>query len=350
MRTRSLLAVVALVPLAALPAVARSAPDDAVRIRTVPEKLFVEDDGVETTIFYHLVIENGGDAAVTIDALTERFVGDPGEERTLTAEQVAKVSRRGTATIEPGGRLVIFGRTHRVEGAGRVERLVIEAGGARFETPVHTYEQKNVFRLPFAGEWLVAVGHRPGEHHRTAADAQAFAWDIMALDEKGRGFRPRAGGGRPRAEDAVTFGLPLLAPAAGTVVRAKDGRRDVDPGPAQFQGGIPEGEDRDVILGNYVVIDHGHGEFSLLAHMRNGSIAVKVGDRVRDGQKVGECGNSGNTTQPHVHFQVMDGPDHIGSTGLPIRFSDYEERRGARTRHVRRGVPRSGAFVRRAPW
>ena len=69
-----------------------------------------------------------------------------------------------------------------------------------------------------------------------------------------------------------------------------------------------------------MIIQHGSAEYSLLAHLRRGSVSVRVGEAVTRGQPVGECGNSGFSTVPHLHFQVQDRPDFFTSLGLPAAF------------------------------
>ncbi len=79
------------------------------------------------------------------------------------------------------------------------------------------------------------------------------------------------------------------------------------------------------LAGNYVVIDHGLGEWGFYAHLAEGSITVRTGDTVEAGQIVGRVGNTGNSEEPHLHFQLMDGPDFLSANGLPVRFSDLPE-------------------------
>jgi len=77
--------------------------------------------------------------------------------------------------------------------------------------------------------------------------------------------------------------------------------------------------------GNHIVIDHGNNEFSLLAHLKNGSLLTKKGDRVEQGQLIAKCGNSGEgSTSPHLHYQLMDHANLLKAKGLPIQFFDYE--------------------------
>jgi murein DD-endopeptidase MepM/ murein hydrolase activator NlpD len=75
-------------------------------------------------------------------------------------------------------------------------------------------------------------------------------------------------------------------------------------------------------VGNGVVIDHGNGEFSLLAHMQPKSLRVKTGDKVKASQVIGLVGNSGNTSEPHIHYHLQDGPDMKTAEGLPAPFSN----------------------------
>ena len=122
--------------------------------------------------------------------------------------------------------------------------------------------------------------------------------------------------------------MPILAPAAGTVVSVHDSEPDHSARRSQLTlASYMLGQPRRVragvgaITGNHVVIDLGRGgPFVLLAHLRRGSPAVEVGERLAAGQRIGECGNSGNSTQPHVHVQVTDSIRWDRAVGLPLAF------------------------------
>ena len=145
-----------------------------------------------------------------------------------------------------------------------------------------------------------------------------------------------AGGARAVAteppERFSAFGSPILAPAAGEVVLAHDGETDhaarrsvltLVPYLLTQASRVRDGAAG--IAGNHVVLALGAGgPFVLLAHLRRGSLLVRVGDRVSLGDQVGECGNSGNSTQPHVHVQATDSIDWPTARGLPIAFVDEE--------------------------
>jgi len=89
------------------------------------------------------------------------------------------------------------------------------------------------------------------------------------------------------------------------------------------------------------VIDHGNGEYSLLAHFRNGTVVPKVGDKVKRGMIVGRCGNSGNSSEPHLHYHLQNGPHFGAAEGLPAQFSDYV----ADGKKTARGEPTRGQKI-----
>ncbi|MFE2044669.1 M23 family metallopeptidase [Streptomyces sp. NPDC059477] len=131
-----------------------------------------------------------------------------------------------------------------------------------------------------------------------------------------------------RNTDFPAFGAPLVSVADATVVRVSDGQRDHlsrNSLPALVYLMIIEATVRELagahrILGNHLVLDLGDGHYALYAHMKRGSVTVREGDRVRAGQLLARCGNSGNSTEPHLHFQLMDGPDPVAARGIPFHW------------------------------
>jgi hypothetical protein len=174
------------------------------------------------------------------------------------------------------------------------------------------------YRLPVEGKWTVLNGPTGDVPHRTAIGlppdgglwlSQRYALDLLFTAEDGLPYR----GDGADNEQYYCFGMPVYAPAAGTVLRAENGVEDNLPGRAN----------PDQLLGNYVVIEHAEGEYSLLAHLKKGSLLVNVGEKVKRGQIVGQVGNSGNSTGPHLHYQLQDGPDMLAAEGLPVRFQGF---------------------------
>lgn len=132
---------------------------------------------------------------------------------------------------------------------------------------------------------------------------------------------------RPPA-DYPAFGAPVFAMIDGTVVRRVDGMRDHRSRSSllAFVYMMVEGMLRELggarfILGNHVVIRGEGGVCAVVAHLQRGSVAVKVGDRVRAGDVIARCGNSGNTSEPHVHAQLMDRSSAWTGQGVPMAFA-----------------------------
>jgi hypothetical protein len=192
------------------------------------------------------------------------------------------------------------------------------------------YETKTRLRLPFEEEWYVYWGgHSMGQNRHAIALDQRFAYDFLILNA-GRSF---AGTGDTN-DDYYCFGLPILAPGEGLVVGAASDLPDNTPGimnPRQP-------------LGNHVILDHENGEFSFLAHLKQGSLRVKVQDRVDAGTLIGACGNSGNSSEPHLHFHLQTTAILFRGEGLPAFFHDYH----VRDKFVARGEPIAGNTVRHA--
>ncbi|MFD4116245.1 M23 family metallopeptidase [Streptomyces niveus] len=124
------------------------------------------------------------------------------------------------------------------------------------------------------------------------------------------------------------FGAPVLAVADATVVQVLNGRRDhltrtSLPALAWMmliESPLRESAGPSWIVGNHVVLDLGDGTYAMYAHLKQGSVTVAAGDRVRAGQRIAACGNTGNSTESHVHFQLMDGPDMDTARGIPFTW------------------------------
>ncbi|MEU9012112.1 peptidoglycan DD-metalloendopeptidase family protein [Streptomyces sp. NPDC048479] len=183
---------------------------------------------------------------------------------------------------------------------------------------------------PVTGRWIAI--NSPADKvpsHGTHAYGQTYAIDIVAEPEEGG--RPAFQSLWPLARPVGAFPAfdePLLAVADATVVHATDWRRDHlsrNSLPALAYLLLIEASARDMggagwVTGNHIVLDLGDGTYAMYAHLRRGSLTVRAGDTVRAGQEIARCGNSGNSTEPHVHFQLMDGPDLDSARGVPFRW------------------------------
>lgn len=170
-----------------------------------------------------------------------------------------------------------------------------------------SYKTKTSLILPFKGTWIVCNGGRDASknNHRDAdgngPKDQMFAYDFTR-EHKGEG---------KNLEDYSAFGSEVIAPADGIISQVINGSMDVPIGQSDIY----------VVPGNSVVIDHGNGEWSMLAHFKFNSIKVKIGDKVKRGDLLGLCGNTGNTSEPHIHYQLQNNALPHKATGLPAQFA-----------------------------
>ncbi len=136
---------------------------------------------------------------------------------------------------------------------------------------------------------------------------QRFAIDWNGVDDENRFVV-----GDPEVNtNWVFYGKPVIAVADARVVAAVDRFPDQIPN-------RPEPVTIDQADGNYVILALGGGRFAFYAHLAAGSVRVKRGDRVRRGRVLGLLGNSGSSTGPHLHFQVMNRASALASDGLPF--------------------------------
>ena len=195
------------------------------------------------------------------------------------------------------------------------------------------------------GPWLTANGPAAESGHRrglfpvggAAAIAQRFPIDYVKVGDDHLTFS----GDRLKNSSYHAYGVDALAVADGIVVVVKDGIPENIPGPASRAVPIT----LETVGGNHVIVDIGSGRYAFYAHLQPGSLRVRLGDRVRKGHVVGLVGNSGNSTEPHLHFHVSDGPSPLGSEGLPYRYDSFEIVGHCRTFNT--GCERAAPAVRR---
>ncbi len=185
--------------------------------------------------------------------------------------------------------------------------------------------------LPFQGRWEARNSPaRRVPSHGTDLFGVTYAIDFVAVDDRGLSapvsWRTLLSVEPP--EIFTGFGAPILAPVDGVVVATHDGEPDHEARrspiarisyavgqAARVRAGAA------AVAGNHVVLSlRPGGPYVLLAHLRSGTVRVVPGDQLAAGEPVGECGNSGNSTEPHVHVQVTDSITWETAKGLPIVF------------------------------
>lgn len=242
--------------------------------------------------------------------------------------------------LAPRQALLVTNQSFAFDGRRDSLRIRVQAfsGGAKMETsvtlPVQAAIANNRYLLPVEkGVWVIKSGPSFHTHHRWAIP-QEFGIDLVKVGPDGRSHK----GDGTRFGDYHAYGADIIAAADGQVVlAANDQPQPTDlllrPGEtfaafaqrtgAYRQAMIQAGVER--ISGNYVMIDHGNGEYGFYAHLQPGSVRVRIGDRVKAGDMIAKLGGSGNAmVEPHLHFHVCDRPTPLACAGIPVGFSNVE--------------------------
>lgn len=215
-------------------------------------------------------------------------------------------------------------------------------------------------KAPVKGEWMVM--NSPGSKvpsHGTDQLAQTYAYDLLQVDWTRKPVRFYNKStldyilGRVHLSDCYSYGKPIYAPFPGTVVEARDGYPERDPVQPLHDISVafknawffnPHHNIQEV-AGNYLIIQ-GHEVWAALVHMKTGSLQVKRGDEVDSGDHLGNIGHSGNSTAPHLHFQLMDGPDPLTARGIPCSFQEYELHQDNQWIPIEKGIPENKDRIR----
>jgi hypothetical protein len=216
-------------------------------------------------------------------------------------------------------------------------------------------------KSPLKGEWMVI--NSPGTKvpsHGTDYLAQTYAFDFLQVDWSHAPVKFYKKSildyilGKVHLDDCYCYGKPIYAPISGTVIEASDGFPEHDPiKPLNDVSVIvknawffdPKKKSLQEVAGNYVVIE-GDETWASLVHMKTGSVKVKTGDYIEPGEMIGKVGHSGNSTAPHLHFQLMDGSDPITAQGMSCSFREYELHQDDTRINVENGIPKNNDRIR----
>ncbi|WP_235727435.1 M23 family metallopeptidase [Lysinibacillus sphaericus] len=167
---------------------------------------------------------------------------------------------------------------------------------------------QNTYIMPIKEEWFVFWGGvNEFVNYHYAYEAQRYAYDLVIMKNDST-FKDS-----PNVnENYYAFNKEVTAPADGKVIKVVNHLEDNIPGE------MHEMEP----AGNVIIIEHTNHEYSMVAHLKKNSCLVQQGDIVKQGDVIALCGNSGNSSEAHIHFQVMDAPDFLNCQSLRIRFAD----------------------------
>jgi murein DD-endopeptidase len=312
----------------------------------VPKAPTVAHGGGRTILPYELHITNFTGTPITlqrIEVLSADVAGGPTQASSAAPLLTLADSALSGALARPGARIPLAERIHVGPGLRAVaymwvpvtgqpphairHRLTVVADTAS-STPlvletaaVPVTSDLLVVSPPLRGSvWLAANGPNAESGHRRAMlplegsfhIAQRFAIDWLKIDSLGKSYK----GDQLKNSSYYAYGNDAIAVADGIITEVKDGIPENVPGMNSRAVPIT----LETVGGNHVIIDIGGGHYAFYAHLQPGSIKVKLGDRVKRGQLLGLVGNSGNSTEPHLHFHISDASSPLGSEGIPYAF------------------------------
>ncbi len=333
----------------------------SVTITTIPATPLIEQTKSGQALNFDLVLANAGGGTVTVDEV-EATVLDAKGAMVLQRRLASNGNSIGTLPnreLAAGKKLVIFNPFPEFDADVELHaiRYDITTGEERASITVkpQRYETRADLILPLRGRVFVHDGHDFLSHHRrlditgdmTTAfgineNMTRYAHDFTIVDEQGRMHRDDG----EENEEWFGFGQPVLAPADAVVVSAAGDRPDGSKSKRAPLDYAAVMKDLRLIFGNYALLDHGNGEFSLLAHLRQGTVKLQPGQRVKRGEKIGEVGCSGDSMFPHLHYHLQR--DAKFGEGLPSYFHDYKRFTGKSWVRVKRGHVDTGDVIESA--
>ena len=272
--------------------------------------------------------------------------------------------------VETGESILVFNPFHSLVGTVPLKKLRYvftfrtEDGRTRYRSDIVVnpvpYETKTQLILPLKGRVLVWDGHDYQSHHRrfdytrppflergNKTNPQRYAYDFVVVNEQGLMHPAESSAGDewyPGKSDSnevyYGFGVPIYAAGNGRVAAIHDG----EPDHRSFNQA--ERANRETAgYGNYVIIDHLNGEYSLFAHLKQGSVRVKIGQQVKEGEIVAQMGSSGDSLFPHLHYEVRTGVGAKEIEGLPSYFTRFRRLFGSGPIVVKKGQVDTGDVV-----
>jgi hypothetical protein len=335
----------------------------AVQVTAEPRPVWIEQSATAQFVNFDLVVDNTSDQPLDLDEVQvsvydragklvlRKFIDGNGTRPSIRTADTAEVPAKGRALIfNPFHR---FDRDIDLHAMTFDLKLSSKGGEHRYSANVRVepkpYITKSALVLPVKGRLLVYDGHDFYAHHRRwdytipylqqlgfRTNFMRYSYDFVAVNAEGAMFS----GDEEKNESWFGFGREIRATADGTIAAVVDDQPDdrtFDP-PSVLEHGTMR------VWGNYVVVDHGNGEFSLFGHIRQGSSRAKVGQRVKRGDVIAAIGASGSSKFPHLHYELQTGVD-TNVEGLPSTFHDFARIQGARRVPVASGLIESGELV-----
>ena len=347
--------------------------DAKVKLTVQPDTVYYEKDTHSNYLNFDFLIENNSDKNLVLNTV-EIFIFD--ENNKLEKRDFVNLYSRASLELKddkpilPKQVKMIYNPFTVFENLISLKKLHYEFSFCTEDTKEHyiipidifpqLYKTKTNLILPVKGRVLVWDGHEYNSHHRrfdytdslfikrgTKMNFQRYAYDFVIVDENGTMYK-----GKPKINlewyddipdnnnDYFGFGVPIYATGNGTI---SDVRDSVDDNRMVAESEILKNEK--AYGGNYIIIDHGNGEFSWFGHLKKGSIKVKKGQMIKQGEVIASMGASGNSLFPHLHYELRNGNGAKKVEGLPSYFTNYIRVLGSKKIPEKNGLINSGEIL-----
>lgn len=244
--------------------------------------------------------------ALPLDKTKEFLTGLKAQAGQITKRQFVKYENGTYASYKTNFERALFAVNISIDNSSKINGLFIKPFTEDNLPKIDRNSTK--LKLPFKGEWTVVWGGDTKElNYHVESVAQKNAFDIVIKDVKGNSFKTDG----KTNEDYYAFGKEIIAPGDGEIVLVVDGVKDNKPGELNPV----------YIPGNTVIIKTAQNEYLFFAHFKQHSIKVKEGQQVTQGQLLGLCGNSGNSSEPHLHFHIQNVENMNVATGVKCYFN-----------------------------
>jgi Peptidase family M23 len=358
-------------------------PAEAASISILPANPIIEKDQHGQYLNFDILIKNTSTHTLYLSTIEgsvmDALVKPVFRESINVNGQAAGIKSIGNTLLKPGESITIFNPFYTLapdvkitflqyefffdyadspqQQANNKKRLAtdFDASVKKVITP-RAYGPKTNLNLPLKGKLIVRDGRNfyPDQRGGIAFQSELskgpivrstrYAFNLASVDDNGNMYQTDPF----KKENWYVFGKPVYVPAAGIVVDVQNSIPDNEfSGKVVKSPRIPADADPNH-LGNYVIIDHGNGEFSMLQNLEQGSIMVRIGQLVGTGQQIGTIGFSGDITFPHLNYRVMNGPKALTAEGIPSYFNNYKLYKGSSFILVKRSRIDGGDIVESA--
>lgn len=340
---------------------------DRVNIKIVPEHVYVEKGKFTQYLNFDFLIENLTEEKLR---LTEILIRVYDNENKLICRKMINtngfnpsINTIGNTNLDKRDSLFVYNPFYHFDQNIIIDKIhyefyLISEKKEKFLSEIEVrpiyYNPKTNLILPIKERMMIFDGHDFYSHHRrfdltdpvpikvgATANPGRYAYDLCVVNNDGDLYKDD----KSINENWYGFGVSVYSPASGKVVDLIDSMPDNIPGKSEFDY-EQVFENPNSMAGNYIVIDHHNGEYSMLAHFKQGSLKVKEGDEIKQGQLIGQMGFSGATAWwVHIHYELRNGKDWWISEGLPSYFSDFNRILGNKTKAVKNGQIDTGDIV-----